>query len=209
MPGKVTYTNIVVGAAKLFVGPDQFTVDYDVITALKGDDSVYNVGATQDGVSVSWEPDMIDIEVDQFGDAARIITNKQKIVIKTTLAEATLQNLANAWGYSTGVTATKPGLVTPFSATSGTFNVGIASTYPAEKYTRIEGSAPGSSQASLVYRTYKNRRCISYTASEHGMKKDDNVKFALEFRVLPDNTQTGKEYGTIVDSSTVPYTPYI
>ena len=89
----VTFTNIVVGQAEF---------------SLEGT----NVGATQEGVNIGWEPDMVDIEVDQFGDAARVVQSMTKVTVTTTLAEATLVNLAHAWGYATGVGAAEPGLQT-------------------------------------------------------------------------------------------------
>lgn len=205
--GKVTYTNIVVGEGKLFVGPDQSTVDANVASA--GDNSTYNVGSTQNGVSISWEPSMVDIEVDQFGDAARVIQSKQKVTLKTTLAESTLTNLAIAWGSPSGVGSTAPGLRTGYSvASGGTFNVGIQATYPTERYIRVEGTAPNT-VATAAYRTYRCNRAVQYSASEFNLQRADNVKFAVEFRLLPDATKTGAEYGTINDATTVPYSPYI
>ena len=58
----ITTTNIVVGEATVGIG--------EAGTAFG---SVTDVGATIDGVELSWEPDMVDIEVDQFGDAAKVI----------------------------------------------------------------------------------------------------------------------------------------
>lgn len=206
--GKVTFTNITIGEGKLFVGLTQAAVDADVTT--NGDNSTYNMGATQGGVAISWTPTMVDIEVDQLSDAARVIQQKAQVMVKTTVAEATLTSLAASWGYDTGVGATKPGLQTGYTvAAGGTFNIGSHSVYPSEKYIRVEGNAPGSTSSQLVYRTYKNTRAIQYEASEHSLQRTDNVKFTLAFRILPDSTQTGKEYGTIVDSPNVPYTPYI
>lgn len=209
--GKVTFTSITVGEGQVFVGPNQATVDADIQSF--GVNSQYNVGSTQDGVMIGWEPNMVDIEVDQFGDAARVIQSAQKITVKTTFAEATLQNLATSWGYATGVTTTAPGLQTGATLdgqgrSTGTLNVGIHSVYPTENYVRVEGNAPGSNANGLVFRSFKTRRCISYTAVEFGMKRTDNQKYTVEFRVLPDTTQTGHEYGVIVDAIAAPYTPY-
>src|SRR5688572_20298393 len=119
--GKVTFTNITVGAGKLFVGSaEQAGSAVDASITSLGDDSPYNVGATQNGVSISWEPDMVDIEVDQFGDAARVIQSKQKVMVKTTLAEATLYNLSVSWGYPDGVTeTTRTGLQSGYSVEAG------------------------------------------------------------------------------------------
>ena len=55
----ITTANIVVGEATVELGESG--------TAFA---SLTDVGATMDGVELSWEPDMVDVEVDQFGDAA-------------------------------------------------------------------------------------------------------------------------------------------
>jgi len=223
--GKVNFKSIVVGEGKMFIGPNRSTVDVDINTS--GDDSTYYIGATQEGVAIGWEPDMVDIEVDQFGDAARVVQSKVKVMVKTTLAEATLVNLANAWGYSTTVNSnvrldSGDGLFIVSSGGAGSeflvgndtrsgtqLNVGIHSTYPEEKYLRVEGTAPGSDASTTVYRTYRNARAIQYAASEHSLQRSDNVKFAIEFRCLPDSQYTGREYGWIKDSVTAPYSPYL
>lgn len=93
MPGSssVNTANIVVGEAEVKVGASNTSMtnsDFDSLTS---------VGATQEGVEISWEPDMVDIEVDQYGDAAKVIQSRVKVMLKTTLAEATLNNLAVAW----------------------------------------------------------------------------------------------------------------
>ena len=52
----ITTTNIVVGEATVGIG--EAGTSFGAVT---------DVGATIDGVELSWEPDMVDIEVDQFG----------------------------------------------------------------------------------------------------------------------------------------------
>ena len=107
MPGaaNVTSANIIVGETDVKVGNSNTAMtltDFDALTS---------VGATQGGVEIAWEPNMVDIEVDQWGDAAKVIQSTVKVVLKTTLAEATLKNLALAWNYdntdsgSTGASA--------------------------------------------------------------------------------------------------------
>jgi hypothetical protein len=177
----ITFTSILVGEGTLYIGASAGTA--------------VDVGSTQEGVAVSWEPDMVDIEIDQFGDAARVVQSRVKVMIKTTLAEATLTNLATGWGYATGVTATQPGLQTGGLI----FNFGLHGVYPEEKYMKIVGNAPGSTATVTKTRTYENWRCIQYGSSEHSLQRSDNVKIPVEFRVLPLTTQTGKEYGTITD----------
>jgi hypothetical protein len=177
----VTFTSILVGEGTIFVGT----------TA----GNAVDVGSTQDGVSISWEPSMVDIEIDQFGDAARVVQSRVKVMAKTTLAEATLVNLALGWGYATGVTATQPGLQTGGLI----FNFGLHGVYPEEKYMKIVGNAPGSTATIIKTRTYENYRVVQYGSSEHSLQRADNVKIPVEFRILPQVSATGKEYGTITD----------
>lgn len=169
----ITFLNIVVGEGTLSVD---------------GSD----VGATQDGAEIAWEPDMVDIEIDQFGDAARVVQSKQKVSLKTKLAEATLENLSLVWGYDDADITTSPGV-------SKTMPIALHGVYPEEHTLTLVGNAPGSTATTTLNRTYTCRRAVSYTSSSHMLKRAENVAFPVDFRILPDPTITGSEYGTIVD----------
>lgn len=193
----VTFTNILVGEGTIFVGPSTANPTFDATKAV-------DVGATQDGVAISWEPNMVDIEIDQFGDAARVVQSRVKVSVKTTLAEATLTNLATSWGYATNASASTPGVVTGYSpATGGTFNIGAVGVYPQEYFIKIVGNAPGSTANITRTRTYTCGRAIQYSSSEHSLQRAENVKLPVDFRILPNSAQTGKEYGTIIDAPAV------
>lgn len=181
----ITIKNIIVGEGVLSLAPT---------TA----GSLADVGATQEGAELSWEPDMVDIEIDQFGDAARVVQARVKCMLKTNLAEGTLANLAYAWGYKTGLTGDIATSTTP-GVSGTTFNVGIHSVYPDERKLQLVGVAPGTDSTTTKTRTYLCNRVISYNASSHTLKRGENTAFPVEFRILPDPTQTGKEYGTIID----------
>lgn len=186
----ITVRNILVGEGTLAVAP---TTTGDLV----------DIGATQEGAELSWEPDMADIEVDQFGDAIKVIQTKVKCSLKTVLAEATLVNLAIAWNYKTGQTGnTASSTEAGVQAASGgeqQMNIGIAPAYPNERKVQLVGPAPGTDANTTYTRTYTANRAISYNASSHKLMRAENVAFPVEFRLLPDPTQTGKEYGTIVD----------
>ena len=168
----ITFLNIVVGEGAL-------TVD--------GSD----VGATQDGAEIAWEPDMVDIEIDQFGDAARVVQSKMKVSLKTKLAEATLENLSLVWGYDDADITN--------NGTIKTMPISLHGVYPEEHTIVLVGNAPGSTATLTKTRTYTCGRAVSYTSSSHMLKRAENVAFPVDFRILPDPTQTGSEYGTIVD----------
>lgn len=195
MPGAntVTTANIVVGEAMVKIGASNTSMtnsDFDNLTS---------VGGTQGGVEISWEPDMVDIEVDQYGDAAKVIQSKVKVMVKTTLAEATLNNLALAWSYdsagSNDVVANNDG------ANTKTFLFGVQNVYPYEKAIQILGNAPGSDAGTTKTRKFNTKRAISMESSTISMKRAEATVFAVSFRILPVSADVGYEYGKIIDQT--------
>jgi hypothetical protein len=196
----VTFANIIVGEGTLYVSNN------NVGSTAPGSISFTDVGGTQEGVMISWEPDMVDIEVDQFGDAARVIQSKVKVMVKTKMAETTFSNLALAWGYG-GATdfgdtsqtdTTKTGVVTSGGTT--TLNIGIHSALPEERAIKVTGPAPGATTVTPKTRTYICTRAVSVGSVEVAYKRNENSALPVEFRILPNASQTGKEYGTVVDA---------
>ena len=188
----VTTSNIVVGEASVKTGTSNITMtnaDFDSLT---------DVGATQGGLEISWEPDMVDIEIDQYGDAAKVIQSKVKVMVKTTLAEGTLNNLATAWSYdnSTGgadIKANNDG------ANTKTLLFGSQSVYPYEYAIQVTGYAPGSTASVTKTRKFNTKRAVSMTTSMLSMKRAEASVFEVSFRVLPVVGDTGYEYGKIID----------
>jgi hypothetical protein len=64
----------------------------------------------------------------------------------------------------------------------------------------LVGKAPNSNATVTKTRTYTTYRAIQYSGSEHSLNRAENVKFPVDFRILPDGSHTGAEYGTIVDT---------
>lgn len=196
MPGaaSVNTANIVVGEAEIKVGASN--------TALTGVqfDALTSVGGTQNGVEISWEPDMVDIEVDQYGDAAKVIQSRVKVMLKTTLAEATLNNLAIAWSYDT-VDNGADIRVNNDGANTKTFMFGVQNVYPYEKAVQIVGNAPGSGAAVTKTRKFNTKRAISFESSSISMKRAEASTFAVSFRILPVSSDVDYEYGKIVDQT--------
>ena len=182
----VTVSNILVGEAQVLIGATLAAAS--------------DIGATQDGVELSWEPDMVDIEVDQFGDAAKVIQSMVKVMLKTTLAEATLVNLAHAWGYDS--TVGNADIKSNQDGTdTNTFMFGVENVYPHERAIKTVGSAPGSVATSTLTRTFQAKRAISYAASSHSMKRAEATVFPVEVRILPTAEDTNFQYGKIIDST--------
>ena len=192
--GSVTTANIVVGEAEVKVGASNTSMTNSDF------DSLSSVGATQEGVEISWEPDMVDIEVDQYGDAAKVIQSKVKVMLKTTLAEATLNNLAIAWSYDQDDDGADV-LVNNDGANTKTFMFGVQNVYPYEKAVQIVGNAPGSNAASTRTRKFNTKRAISFESSSVSMKRAEATTFAVSFRILPVSADTSYEYGKIIDQT--------
>lgn len=189
--------NIVVGEAVVKVGASNLTMtgsDFDGLT---------DVGYTQGGVEISWQPDMVDIEVDQFGDAAKVIQSRVKVMVKTTMAEGTLRNLAIAWSYNTEPADSDSNTADIVNGLDGantrTFKFGGQSVYPFEKAVQIEGNAPGSSASVTKTRKFRTKRAISMESSTISMKRAEASVFAVSFRILPVSGDTNYEYGKIID----------
>ena len=186
----VTVANIVVGEATIQLGTNANATSISTMNAFT------DVGATSNGVEISWEPEVVDIEVDQFGDAAKLIQSKVKVMLKTTLAEGTLTNLTTAWNYdTTDIVATQEG------ASTQTFNVGTQSVYPHEKGVVVTGAAPGSSAVAIKTRKFYAKRAVSMESSMISMKRAEATMFTVGFRILPTIADSGYEYGKIVDQT--------
>ena len=98
-------TNIIVGAAALFVTSNTTALTASTVPAFVGGESYRdtltarntsafnNVGYTNNGIELSFAPDFGEVMVDQLLDTAKIFKQGMKVTLKTTLAEATLENL--------------------------------------------------------------------------------------------------------------------
>lgn len=190
----VSVSNIVVGEAVVKTGTSNIAMtnaDFEALT---------DVGATNGGVEISWEPDMVDIEIDQYGDAAKVIQSKVKVMVKTTLAEATLNNLATAWSYD-NETGGADILANNDGASTKTLLFGTQSVNPFEYALQIRGSAPGTTASVTKTRKFNTKRAVSFTSSMLSMKRAEATMFEVSFRILPVTQDTGYEYGKIIDQT--------
>jgi hypothetical protein len=110
--------NIIVGAAALFTSvgnssnslgrPTTKTADLSALFTngvsarqgllSTGSNTYREVGYTTTGLEISYEPSYGDVVVDQLLDSARIFKQSLKVMLKTELTEATLENLTFSWG---------------------------------------------------------------------------------------------------------------
>ena len=198
MPGaaSVTVTNIVVGEAEIKIGNSNTTASMTEFDSA----NMLSVGATTGGVEIMWAPDMVDIEIDQFGDAAKIIQSKVKVTLKTTLVESTLKNLAYSWNYDFAAVSPAAGIVANLDgANTSTLRFGVQQVNPIEKAIQVNGYAPGTTAAVTKTRKFNTKRAISFESSSVSYKRAEASTFSVSFRILPVVGDVGYEYGKIID----------
>ena len=235
--------NVIVGSANLFISnknganrPTTKATDVSSLltagssarAAINAGTDYREVGFTSAGIEISYEPVYGEVMVDQLLDAARLFKQTLKVILKTELVEATLENLTLSWGQSDFYTDASGNPVYTLT------NTGTASTYkstlnlaagavgdtPVERTLLAVGSAPrqiGSSYDAAAAaavsplhtsdlkqkeRVYVARRVVNIDTTMHGLKRDAATVFPVNFRCLPDDSQTeyaGTEYGVVID----------
>jgi hypothetical protein len=126
------------------------------------------VGYTNTGLEVSYEPTYGEVMVDQLLDAARIFKQTLKVMLKTELTEATLENLQFSWGQmdsvyvanSTGSVVNVPTLLNNDSAVNSTpdtpaatlnMAAGALGDAPVERVLIAVGAAPAQIGTSAAF----------------------------------------------------------
>ena len=235
-----TATNIVVGAAALFVTKSGQTIGDSTtavgaangLPATVADESykttltdrwgtkVSNVGYTSNGLDLTFTPTFGDVQVDQLLDTARLFKSGMTVTLRTSLAEATLENLLMAitqkdatvstagvlgstissWsdgGVTTPLTTTAT-LTTPAANTSSKYIdilSGELGDYPVERGVIAVGASVNTT-VDNEERIYVAYRAVSIQNVTVSSKRDSATMFDVEFRLLPDAQGA---YGKIID----------
>lgn len=198
-----TSTNIIVGAAALFVADT--TLDANSLTAFDNsetfretlaDDADYtNVGYTMNGLELNFQPDFGEVQVDQILDVAKLYKQGMQVNLATAFAEATLENLLLALAYSdsklTGTKSSSNGRSLDLSA-------GDIGECPVERGIVAVGPGTGDCvDSAYVERVYTAYRALSIENVTVSAKRDEPSMFEVSFRLLPDDAEGS--YGKIID----------
>jgi hypothetical protein len=198
-----TNTNIIVGAAALFVADGVLTpatleapVSNESFRETLADDAFYtNVGYTMNGLELQFQPDFGEVQVDQLLDVAKLYKQGMQVNLATAFAEATLENLLLSLAYSeTQLTGTKS------SSAGRTLNLsaGEIGECPVERGIVAVGPGTGDCEDSAyVERVYTAYRALSIENVTVSAKRDEASMFEVSFRLLPDDVSGS--YGKIVD----------
>jgi hypothetical protein len=198
--------NIIIGAAAVYLSAEDSTewTAAPVLPTVTGINSMTpaleassdwnHTGFTSEGVEVSYEPDYGEVEVDQLLDSAKLFKQSMKVMVNTTFSEATLENLLIVWGQQN----TTHDEVSASEETLG-IAAGSLGDEPTERSIAFVGPAPRSDANLKRERVYHVRRALSVESTAHGLKRSEATVLPVSFRLLPDPTYSGQEYGIIRD----------
>jgi len=197
--------NIIVGAAALFTYEGGTLADTDLPAYVSGtsykdtlenDEDFRNVGYTSNGLELMFQPDFAEVKVDQVLDAAKLFKQGMKVNLKTSFAEATLENLLFALaGKDSDLTTVSNNPTLKMSA-------GDIGECPVERGLIAVGPGTGDcAEGSNLERIYAAYRALSIDSVTVSAKRDAATMFDVSFRLLPNDSAS---YGKIVDRTVTP-----
>ena len=179
-----------------FIAGTSYTTTLNSVTS--GTFYYRNVGYTNNGLQISYNPSYGSVTVDQLLDTAKLFKESMEVSIATEMTEATLENITVAWAQS--VSPATVGTGTGLTKTMG-MEAGALGQAPRERQLIAVGNAPTTlaTANSSSERVYYARRVLSIQASQHSLARNTATTFPVTFRLLPDGNYSGAEYGKIID----------
>ena len=167
-----------------------------VDTATITDSTFYyrNVGFTNNGLQITYNPTFDSVTVDQLLDTAKLFKSAMEVMIATEMSEGTLENVLVVFGQKadtlTGTTTKTLGL-----------EAGALGSAPTERQLIAVGQAPTTAAAPSTERVYYARRVLSVQQSQFSLSRSTPTTFPVTFRLLPSGSSSyvGSEYGKIID----------
>jgi len=204
--------NIIVGAAPMFLSKkDSTDSTYATVlpegAAVTANTSIYdadtrelrgatlsgayaNVGYTNNGLQITYNPTYDSVTVDQLLDTAKLFKSAMEVMIATEMSEGTLENVLIVFGQKKS------------TLSGGTLGLeaGALGAAPTERQLIAIGNAP-TVTGPTTERVYYARRVLSVQQSQFTLARNTPTTFPVTFRLLPDAAYTGSEYGKIIDRS--------
>jgi hypothetical protein len=158
-----------------------------------------NVGYTNNGLQITYNPTYGSVTVDQLLDTAKLFKESMEVMIATEMAEGTLENVLAVFGQPTN---TLSAALTNSNTSTQTLGLaaGALGVAPVERQLIAVGQGPTAVGASAE-RVYYARRVLSVQQSQFSLARNNPTTFPVTFRLLPsgDTAYAGQEYGKIID----------
>ena len=157
-----------------------------------------NVGFTNNGLQISYQPTYDSVTVDQLLDTAKLFKSAMQVQISTEMAEGTLENVLAVFGQKS-TTLAESGTGLTATDTLG-LEAGALGSAPTERQLIAIGQAP-TADATETERVYYARRVLSVEQSQFSLARTAATTFPVTFRLLPsgETDHVGSEYGKIID----------
>ena len=155
-----------------------------------------NVGFTNNGLQITYNPTYDSVTVDQLLDTAKLFKSAMEVMIATEMSEGTLENIATVFGQAASTLSTTGTGVTKKDVLG--LEAGALGAAPTERQLVAVGLAPTASSTTSE-RVYYARRVLSVQQSQFSLARTTPTTFPVTFRLLPDASYAGSEYGKIID----------
>jgi len=152
-----------------------------------------NVGYTNNGLQITYNPTYDSVTVDQLLDTAKLFKSAMEVMIATEMSEGTLENILIVFGQG------KSTLTEGDNDELG-LEAGALGAAPTERQLVAIGKAPTVASPNTE-RVYYARRVLSVQQSQFSLARTAPTTFPVTFRLLPsgDSAHAGSEYGKIID----------
>jgi hypothetical protein len=169
-----------------------------------------NVGFTNNGLQITYNPTFDSVTVDQLLDTAKLFKSAMEVMIATEMSEGTLENVLVVFGQpddpanNSAITQNNT-IISSGSTTTKKTTLGLAAgalgIAPTERQLIAVGQAPTATGESSTERVYYARRVLSVQQSQFTLARSAPTTFPVTFRLLPTamTGYEGQEYGKIID----------
>lgn len=176
-----------------------YTDTLNTVDVVAGTFSYRNVGFTNNGLQITYNPSYGSVTVDQLLDTAKLFKESMEVMIATEMSEGTLENTLVVFGQEAS-SLTTAGTGTAKLSTLG-LAAGALGVAPTERQLIAVGQAPTGTGATKTERVYYGRRVLSVQQSQFSLARNAATTFPVTFRLLPsgESAYAGQEYGKIID----------
>lgn len=180
---------VIVGPARILVAPTGTALPVFTANPVVWDDAWKESGYTDAGVELQYKPTFKDIEVDEEMAPVKKVLTKEDATITTSLAQATLDNLATA------ISASKLEKTSASGSAVGISEFNVGSGAPQECMVAMEGLSPNG-----FWRVIIGYRAMAQSAVKMAFKRTDKTSINFELGLLADSTKdAGERLLKIVD----------
>ena len=174
-----------------------YTTSLNAVNQEEGKFGYRNVGFTNNGLQITYNPTYDSVTVDQLLDTAKLFKSAMEVMIATEMSEGTLENIVAVFGQSAS-SLSDNGLTGQSNKKELGLEAGALGAAPTERQLIAVGQAPTAS-ATATERVYYARRVLSVQQSQFSLARTTPTTFPVTFRLLPDSAYAGSEYGKIID----------